>query len=291
MQELEQRKEQLPSRSLVRYARGDGAASPAPSAFAITLSCNTRDVENAHARPDLQTLPFRRTGDRFTRVYHRVPALFRFQALGAGRRQVRRSGLRGLFGIHRAGLGIVFILFVILASGYLSSVWVGRKLIPLVDWVLTRFPIINTIYPPARQFSRLVFATDERKRFNRVVLVPYPSSKSFAIGFRDQRAHAWVECARSRELLGVLVPFGPTPFTGVLLYFAPTDVVDLDLPVDAAIKTIVPRGLLRRISRCPLRNTTQSGKWYQRGIRTISPASALMSTSKRARKSSPSSPS
>ena len=142
------------------------------------------------------------------------------------------------------GLGIVFILFVILASGYLSSVYVGRKLIPLVDWVLTRFPIINTIYPPARQFSRLVFATDERKRFNRVVLVPYPSSKSFAIGFVTNEHMRGLNARAGRELLGVLVPFGPTPFTGVLLYFAPTDVVDLDLPVDAAIKTIVSAGLI-----------------------------------------------
>ena len=142
------------------------------------------------------------------------------------------------------GLGIVFSLLVILAAGYLSSVYVGRKLIPLVDWVLTRFPIISTIYPPVRQFSRLVFTTDERKHFNRVVLVPYPSSKSFALGFVTNEHMPGLNEPAGRELLGVLVPFGPTPFTGVLLYFAPTDVIDLELPVDAAIKTIVSAGVI-----------------------------------------------
>ncbi len=152
--------------------------------------------------------------------------------------------LREELGFTVPGLGVVFIVFVVLVAGYVSRLYVGRKLLPVGDWLLRRLPLVSQIYPSAKEFSDLVFTTKERKHFNRVVLVPYPSETSYALGFVTNESVAYLNARAGRELVSVLVPFGPTPFTGVLLYYPPQAVIDLDVPVEAAIKTIVSAGVI-----------------------------------------------
>lgn len=152
--------------------------------------------------------------------------------------------LKPLLGFQLPGLGVVIILVVICVAGYFSRLYIGKQILPLIDGLLRRLPVISQIYPPAKQFSDLVFTTEGKKHFNRVVLVPYPSEKSYALGFVTNEEMEGMKRKTGENLIGVLVPFGPTPFTGVLLYYPDSDVIDLDVPIDSAIKTIVSAGVI-----------------------------------------------
>ena len=148
------------------------------------------------------------------------------------------------FGFRVPGLGVVIILGIILVAGYFSRLYIGQKLLPMLDRLMGRIPVISEIYLPAKQFSNLIFTSKGRKHFRRVVLVPYPSTRSFALGFVTNEGMRHLNERSGQNLVGVLVPFGPTPFTGVLLYYPTAEVIDLDIPVEAAIKTIVSAGVI-----------------------------------------------
>jgi uncharacterized membrane protein len=107
------------------------------------------------------------------------------------------------------------------------------------------------VYPPAKQFSDLVFTSEGKSRFERVVLVPYPSENSLALGFVTNEDVPQMNRVASAQLLAVLVPFGPTPFTGVLLYFSSDAVRDVDITIDNAIKIIVSAGVISAADTTP----------------------------------------
>ena len=97
--------------------------------------------------------------------------------------QYINQALNHAFGFTIPGLGVVIILAVMLVAGYFSRLYIGQKLLPMLDRLLGKIPIISDIYPPAKEFANLVFTDKGRKHFRRVVLVPYPSPRSYALGF------------------------------------------------------------------------------------------------------------
>ena len=158
--------------------------------------------------------------------------------------QYINQALNHAFGFTIPGLGVVIILAVMLVAGYFSRLYIGQKLLPMLDRLLGKIPIISDIYPPAKEFANLVFTDKGRKHFRRVVLVPYPSPRSYALGFVTNEGMEHLNERSGEDLVGVLVPFGPTPFTGVLLYYPSSEIIDLDVPVEGAIKAIVSAGVI-----------------------------------------------
>lgn len=146
--------------------------------------------------------------------------------------------------IRIPGLGLAFVLALVLIAGYLSRNFIGRITLPLIDKVFRRLPIISQIYPPAKQFSDIMFNTDQKKELKKVVMVPYPTRGSYTIGFVTNKGIGSINAALGSQSVGVLVPFSPTPFTGVLLFFPEDHVVDVDLSIEDAVKVIISAGVV-----------------------------------------------
>src|SRR5213075_2314398 len=51
-----------------------------------------------------------------------------------------------LFGFHVPGLGIILTVAIVLATGALAANFFGRKLLAFGDNLLTRIPIVRSIY-------------------------------------------------------------------------------------------------------------------------------------------------
>ncbi len=148
------------------------------------------------------------------------------------------------FGFKIPGLGIILILLAIFGAGYSSRFLIGRKVLPAIDWILRQVPVLSQIYKPSKQFTDLVFASEGKKHFNRVVIVPYPNPEIYTIGFVTNEEIKKLDEHVDKELISVLVPYVPTPFTGILLYYPKEKVIECDIPVDIAIKTVLSGGVI-----------------------------------------------
>lgn len=87
-----------------------------------------------------------------------------------------------VFGRHVAGLGLLAALLLLVAVGALASNLVGQYLLELIEGVLLRIPGFNWLYGTMKQLTDL-FSPDGKVRFQRVVLVEYPSPGLWAVGF------------------------------------------------------------------------------------------------------------
>jgi uncharacterized membrane protein len=152
--------------------------------------------------------------------------------------------LPGMLGLHWvSGVGIAVSLVIAYMLGFLAKNWLGRKIIATGNAIIINIPILNKIYLLLKQIIDAV-SIDRKKLFERVVMIEFPRSGSFALGLVTSEANAGFSAKAGRKLLAVFMPKVPNPTTGFLLYIPEEEVITLDIPVEAAIKLIVSGGLL-----------------------------------------------
>jgi len=84
------------------------------------------------------------------------------------------------------GLGFAVVIVVILAAGWLSSLFIGRKLVGVIDRLLDKTPGIKFIYSSVRDFLQ-AFAGN-KKKFDQPVLVNVDAADVWRIGFITQES-------------------------------------------------------------------------------------------------------
>lgn len=108
------------------------------------------------------------------------------------------------------GLGFLLVVLVVLAVGYISSIFIVSKLVQLFDNILERTPGVKIIYSTVKDFFE-AFAGNKRK-FDRSVLVSIESPDVYRIGFIT---HEELSEFGLHEHIAVYVPHSYA-FSGVL---------------------------------------------------------------------------
>ncbi|HCR17714.1 MAG TPA: hypothetical protein DIU35_09535 [Candidatus Latescibacteria bacterium] len=139
------------------------------------------------------------------------------------------------------GLGIALTLVEIWLAGLLPSNVLGKRLIDKGDTLLTRAPLIGSIYSPVKQFIETVVSLGEKESFNRVVLTEYPSDWRWMLGFVTGE----IELDDAGNIgKCVFVPTLPNPATGWTVIFLPDKVRNTRLSVEKTMRLIVSSGLV-----------------------------------------------
>ncbi len=147
-----------------------------------------------------------------------------------------------LFGFHVPGLGIILTLAIVLATGALAANFFGRKLLALGDNVLTRIPIVRSIYGGVKQISDTLFSP-EGKAFRRAVLVRYPHAGAWTVALVTGSPQYEVAGILGTEQISVFVPTTPNITSGFFLIVPRSETIELDMTVDAALKYIISMGV------------------------------------------------
>jgi len=63
-----------------------------------------------------------------------------------------------LFGFHVPGLGIILTLLIVVSTGALAANFFGQKLLDFGHDILTRIPIVRSIYGGVKQISDTLFS-------------------------------------------------------------------------------------------------------------------------------------
>jgi len=152
-----------------------------------------------------------------------------------------------LFGLDIPGLGILLALLTILLAGALTSHFVGRHMMRLLDRIMGRIPLVRTVYKATRQLLEAIFG-DSSKAFSEVVMVPFPNRDSMVIGFVTGKISLPVAANTSATLtarVSVFVPSTPLPTTGWLLFVESSQLVHLDMSVEEGMKLLLSGGAIQ----------------------------------------------
>ncbi|MBS7349905.1 MAG: DUF502 domain-containing protein [Comamonas sp.] len=148
-----------------------------------------------------------------------------------------------LFGMHIPGFGVLLTFGILLAVGAVASNFVGRKLVAWGDAVISRIPVVRSIYSSVKQVSDTVFS-DNGNAFRKAVLVQWPREGVWTVGFITGAPAPEIERYLRDAYVSIFVPTTPNPTGGYLVMVRKTDCVELEMSVDAALKYIVSMGVV-----------------------------------------------
>lgn len=154
-----------------------------------------------------------------------------------------REPLETLFGVHLIGVGFILTILLVFIAGIVASNYLGKKIIAITESTIKRIPIVNTVYISIKQVMDTI-SNDQKKAFKSVALVRYPSKDIFAIGFITSDATDEINEKLGKRMKSIFIPTTPNPTSGMLVMISEEDIINLNIPVDAAIKLIVSGGII-----------------------------------------------
>jgi len=150
---------------------------------------------------------------------------------------------RSLFGYHIHGLGVILTLLVVFLTGLVATNINGQRLVMFWEGLLRRIPVVKSTYYSVKQVSDTLF-TSKGEAFKKVLLVNYPHHDSWMLAFQTALPGAEVESHLKDEYVGVYVPTTPNPTSGFYLLMRRSDVIELEMSVDVALRYIISMGVI-----------------------------------------------
>jgi len=148
-----------------------------------------------------------------------------------------------LFGYHIPGLGAIITLLVVFLTGLITANMLGQRLVKLWEWLLSRIPVVKTIYSSVKQVSDTLLS-GQGQAFRKALLVQYPREGLWTIAFQTGRPGGDVTKYLKGEYVSVYVPTTPNPTSGFFLMIPKADVIELDMGVEEALKYIISMGVV-----------------------------------------------
>lgn len=148
-----------------------------------------------------------------------------------------------VWGVHIPGLGVVLTLIIVFVTGVFATNFFGARLVHLWHEVLHRIPVVNSIYSSVKQISDTLFSSSGQA-FRKALLVQWPHKGTWTIAFLTGVPGGSVARHLQGDYLSVYVPTTPNPTGGYFVMLPRTDVIELDMTVDDALKYIISMGVV-----------------------------------------------
>ena len=148
-----------------------------------------------------------------------------------------------LFGVPVPGLDIFVAFLVLILTGVLAANLLGRRLVRWYESILSKIPLVRTVYSAVKHFSEIVLS-DSNSSFKKVLLIQYPRAGLFSLAFQTSEEPPEVQAVTGEEVVTVFLPTTPNPTSGFMLFVPRRDVVELDMPVEEALKMIISLGVV-----------------------------------------------
>lgn len=138
---------------------------------------------------------------------------------------------------HFPGLGMLTGAAVVYLAGLLATNVLGTQLIKWGDELLSRIPLVKSIYTSSKQLTNVF--REGKTFYRRAVFVEWPRKGVRAVGF------VTAELERDGEkMVVVYVPTMPNPTSGFALFFREEEVQESGMTVEEAVKFVVSGGMM-----------------------------------------------
>ena len=146
-------------------------------------------------------------------------------------------------GYRITGLGALLTLLSVFVTGLVATNFFGKQLIIMWEALLGRVPVVKSIYHSVKQVSDTLFS-GSGQAFRKALLVQFPHQGSWTIAFLTGQPGGDVTNHLQGEYVSVYVPTTPNPTGGYFLMMRKSDVIELDMSVDEALKYIISMGVV-----------------------------------------------
>ena len=141
------------------------------------------------------------------------------------------------------GVGLLVVLGFLTLVGMLTAGLAGRTLVRMGERLLSRMPVVRSVYGTLKQIFETVLAQSSRS-FREVVLIEYPRRGIGAIGFVTGPTRGEIQARADEELVNVFLPTTPNPTSGFLLFVPRKDLIHLDMSIEEGIKLVISGGIV-----------------------------------------------
>lgn len=135
----------------------------------------------------------------------------------------------------------LLVVVLITLFGYISRLFLGRFLLGVLDRFLQTVPGLNTVYNTVKQVID-TFGSQSRQMFSKVVLVQFPRTGVYSIGFLTNKAQGEPQSKTQEEVWTVFVPTTPNPTSGFLIMLPKREIIELEMSVGDGMKMVISGG-------------------------------------------------
>lgn len=136
------------------------------------------------------------------------------------------------------------LIAVILGVGLFARLFLFRYLIDIIEGGIKRLPLVRHVYFGVKQLAAMLTSTGEKAEHHRPVLIEFPRTGMYSVGFVTGIASHWAP-TRDEEWLSVFVPTTPNPTTGFYLMVPRRECKPLALTRNEAMALIISGGVLQ----------------------------------------------
>jgi len=144
------------------------------------------------------------------------------------------------------GFGLIIAFVALTLLGFLTANLVGRTLVEAGEMILERMPIVRPIYRGLKQVFETLFSKSG-STFRRVGLVEFPAPGMWSLVFLSTPPGSDItaQLPTQEAHVSVFMPCTPNPTTGFFFYVPQREIIELDIPVEAAAKLIMTAGMIQ----------------------------------------------
>lgn len=139
--------------------------------------------------------------------------------------------------------GIIVVLIGSTLIGFLCQGAFGKHLLKHSENLVSKMPVISSIYNTIKQVSQAVLDKDSAS-FREVGLIEYPRKGTWALCFITGTASSQVSKGLPKDLVNVFIPTTPNPTSGYLLFVPRKEITILDMTVEQGFKLVISMGVI-----------------------------------------------
>lgn len=148
-----------------------------------------------------------------------------------------------LLGYEIPGLGVILSVLLMLITGIIVAHLFGRHLVNFWERLLTRIPLVGTIYSSVKQVTSTLFS-DSSESFREVVLIEYPRRGTWMLAFVTGETATVLKQQMGMDLINLFVPTTPNPTSGFYVMVPKEEIIRVDIPVEVGLKMILSAGVI-----------------------------------------------
>jgi len=136
-------------------------------------------------------------------------------------------------------IGFILTVSFVFTFGFLVSSFFGRILFSKIEQIIAQIPIVNTLYKTIKSVIESI-SNSQNDAFQKVVMLEYPRKGIWTLALVTGES----KNKDGKKFYHLFLPTSPNPTSGYMLYIPTSDVIEIDMSSEEAIKIIISGGAL-----------------------------------------------
>jgi len=135
-------------------------------------------------------------------------------------------------------------LGIILLTGMFVANFLGNRIMRFWENILSRIPLVRSIYSAVKQIAEAVLGSGSQT-FQKAFLIQYPRNGLWTLAFQTSETQGEAQYKTGlNEVINLFVPTTPNPTSGFFIMASKNEIIELEMPVDDALKMVISGGVV-----------------------------------------------